>query len=204
MAECYNKKMCDWRVFAHKVGDTKEYEVRNVLPTYILVHVCDVQTRSKFSKHATSRVVAALLRAKYAKAYCGPRARDLQDSLLREHNLRVTYWKGWKAKELALATAQGIEESSYALLPVYLHVLQLANLGTIYHLETEVDDVGDDRFKYVFLALGASVKGLPHVRRVVVVDETHLFGKYRGCLLTASCQDANFPNILCSLCSGGQ
>jgi len=78
------------------------------------------------------------------------------------------------------------------LLPVYLHVLQLANPGTIYHLETEIDDIGDERFKYVFLALGDSVKGLKYLWRVVVVDGTHLFGKFLGCLLTASCQDANF------------
>jgi len=77
-------------------------------------------------------------------------------------------------------------------LHVYLHVLQLANPGTIYHLETELDDKGDERFKYVFLSLGASFKGLKYLRRVVVVDGTHLFGKFLGCLLTASCQDANF------------
>jgi len=157
-----------------------------------LEHVCKVQTRSRFSKHATSKVVAALLRAKYAKAFCGPRARDFPDSLLREHNVRMTYWKCWKAKELAVETAQGTDESSFSLLPVYLHVLQLANPGTVYHLETELDDIGDDRFKYVFLSLGASVKRLKYIRRVVVVDGTHLFGKYLGCLLTASCQDANF------------
>lgn len=188
VAECYDKKACDWRVYAHQVGETEEYEVRKGQ----FNHICNVQTRSKFSKHATSRVVAALLRSKYAKAYCGPRARDLPESVLAEHNIRITYWKGWKAKELAVATAQGTDESSYALLPVYLHVLQLANPATIYHLETELDDIGEERFKYVFLSIGSSVKGLPYVRRVVVVDGTHLFGKYRGCLLTASCQDANF------------
>jgi len=188
VAECYDKKCCDWRVRAHQVGDSEEYEVRKAK----LDHMCKVETRSRFGKHATSKVVAALLRAKYAKAFCGPRARDLLESLLREHNARTTNWKCWRAKELAVETTQGTDESSFSLLPVYLHVLQLANPGTIYHLKTEIDDVGDERFKYVFLAFGASVKGLKFLRRVVVVDGTHLFGKFLGCLLTASCQDANF------------
>ncbi|CAD5333074.1 unnamed protein product [Arabidopsis thaliana] len=114
VAECYDKKNCDWRVRAHQVGgDSEEYEVRLAK----LEHVCKVQTRSRFSKHATSKVVAALLRAKYAKAFCGPRARDLPDSILRDHNVRMTYWKCWKAKELAVETAQGTDESSFSLLP---------------------------------------------------------------------------------------
>ncbi|CAD5324598.1 unnamed protein product [Arabidopsis thaliana] len=94
-----------------------------------------------FSKHATSKVVAALLRANYANAYCGPRARDLLECILTEHNVRVSYWKAWKVKELAVVTAQGIDESSYALLPVYLHVLKLANPGTVYKLETSIPEV---------------------------------------------------------------
>ena len=86
VAECYDKKCCDWRVRAHQVVDNEEYEVRKAK----LDHMCKVETRSRFGKHATSKVVAALLRAKYVKAFCGPRARDLPDSLLREHNVRTT------------------------------------------------------------------------------------------------------------------
>ncbi|CAA7040454.1 unnamed protein product [Microthlaspi erraticum] len=42
------------------------------------------------------------------------------------------------------------------------------------------------------MALKACVEGWKHLRKILVVDETHLFGKYRGCLLTTSGQDANF------------
>ncbi|XP_013679832.1 uncharacterized protein LOC106384413 [Brassica napus] len=48
------------------------------------------------------------------------------------------------------------------------------------------------RFKYLFLAFGASAKGYGCMRKVVVVDGTHLKGKDNGCLLTASAQDANY------------
>ena len=41
-------------------------------------------------------------------------------------------------------------------------------------------------------AFAASVKGYAYMRKVVVVDGTHLKGKYMGCLLTASAQDANY------------
>lgn len=181
-------KKCDWRIYAHQIGDSKEYEVRKAN----LKHVCSKDTRKHFSKHATSKVIAALLKTKYKKFGDGLRARDLVDTMRDEHNVRVAYWKCWKVKELAIVSVQGTEESSYKLLHVYLHMLQLANPGTIYHLKMEKDENGDERFKYVFLLLGALIMGLPHLRRVVVIDRTHLYEKYKGCLLTASCQDVNF------------
>lgn len=45
---------------------------------------------------------------------------------------------------------------SYALLPAYLALLQPANTGTLYHLEHEEDPNGGRRFKYYFVAYGAS------------------------------------------------
>ncbi|XP_010424043.1 PREDICTED: uncharacterized protein LOC104709074 [Camelina sativa] len=153
VAQCVDK-LCDWRVYAHQIGDTEEYEVRKVK----LEHVCDVETRGQFTKHATSKVTSALLRLKYVNVLAGPRARDLPEVMLGEHNVTTSYWKYWKARELA----------------------------------TEDDEVGEDRFKFAFVALGASIQGLKYIRRVVVIDGTHLHRKYGGCLLTASGQDANF------------
>ncbi|XP_024007770.1 uncharacterized protein LOC112083889 [Eutrema salsugineum] len=42
------------------------------------------------------------------------------------------------------------------------------------------------------MALAACISGWKHLKQVVVVDGTHLTGKYKGCLLTASGQDANY------------
>lgn len=64
-------------------------------------------------------------------------------------------------------------------------MLKLANPRTIADLETE-------RFLYLFLAFGASIEGFKKLRHVLVIDGTHLSGKYNGVLLTASGQDAKF------------
>lgn len=45
---------------------------------------------------------------------------------------------------------------------------------------------------YLFLAFGASIAEFKKLRHVLVIDGTHLGGKYKGVLLTASGQDANF------------
>ncbi|KAL0795370.1 hypothetical protein Bca101_066747 [Brassica carinata] len=98
---------------------------------------------------------------------------------------------GWRAKELAIAFAQGTEETSYKMLPQYFHVLKVANPGTITDIKTELDIEGKSRFKYAFMSMKACIDGWKHLRKVIVVDGTHMFGKYKGCLLTASGQDAN-------------
>lgn len=60
VASCYSKK-CDWRVYAHEIGDSEEYEVRKAH----LDHVCDAETRKHFNKHATSKEITAIIKQKY-------------------------------------------------------------------------------------------------------------------------------------------
>ncbi|XP_024014536.1 uncharacterized protein LOC112088486 [Eutrema salsugineum] len=74
----------------------------------------------------------------------------------------------------------------------YLYLIKLANPGIVTALETENNDDGIVRFKYCFLAFGASIQGFRKVRRVLVLDGTHLTGRYKGVLMTCCGQDANF------------
>lgn len=74
-------------------------------------------------------------------------------------------------------------------------MLKLANSGTIADLETNLDDDGDERFLYIFLAFCASLNGLKKLRHVLVIDGTHLSSKYKGVWLTTSGQDVNFQII---------
>ena len=46
-------------------------------------------------------------------------------------------------------------------------------------------------FKYVFWAFAPSIAGFAHCRPVISIDETYLYGKYKGKLLIAMATDAN-------------
>ncbi|XP_013650877.1 uncharacterized protein LOC106355478 [Brassica napus] len=81
--------------------------------------------------------------------------------------------------------------SIYALAK-YFYVLKYANPGTITDIKTELDKEGKTRFKYAFMSLKACIDGWKHLRKVLVVDGTHMFGKYKGVLLSASGQDADY------------
>ncbi|CAN7030398.1 unnamed protein product [Brassica oleracea var. botrytis] len=109
-----------------------------------------------------------------------------------DHDVHISYWKAWRSREVALDYAKGSCGASYNLLPTYLEKLVMANQGSITQIHTEYADGIGHRFKYMFLALAASIEGYRFMRKIVIVDGTHLRGKYAGCLLTASAKDGNY------------
>lgn len=179
---------CPWRVYCVRLEDTEYFELR----TAMLEHNCPVEVRSQYQRQATTSVIAQIMKAKYAGAGQGPNPIGIQRALMDEYSVNVSYWKAWRARELAVDMAKGSTTGSYGILPAYLHMLSKANVGTVTDLHTEADNDGERRFKYCFVALGASVRGWKFMRKVVIIDGAHLRGKYAGCLLTASAQDGNF------------
>jgi len=122
----------------------------------------------------------------------GRRGVDIPDIVLAELKVSVTYMKAWYAKEAAIIRCRGSDEDSYKLLAVYMHSLQQANPGTRYKLEYTEAVAGSKQFKYLLFAIGACVAGMKYMRRVVLIDGTAIKHKFKGVLLTASMQDANF------------
>lgn len=116
-----------------------------------------------------------------------PRPGEVRELMSTEHRVPITYWKAWKSRESAIGQGSGSSEAAYQCLPSYSE-----NPGSTVALETVPAPDGEQRFKYLFLAFGASIQGFPYMRKVVIIDGTHLKGKYSGRLLTASAQDGNF------------
>lgn len=182
-----NGASCFWRVYAAKLGGSPRFEIKTLRTT----HTCSVEERSGFRRHATSSIIGDMLRNRYVGNGSGPRPRVVQEIMRTDHRVPITYWKAWKSREVAINRGSGNAEESYRALPAYLQHLTAANPGTVVALETTQGAGGAERFKYVFLAFGASVRGWPYMRKVVIIDGTHLKGKFSGCLLTASAQDGN-------------
>ncbi|XP_013639490.1 PREDICTED: uncharacterized protein LOC106344717 [Brassica oleracea var. oleracea] len=169
--------------------DGKElYEVRKV----DLHHSCSVDGRAGYQSQATHAVIGGMMKSKFAGRGGGPKPTEIMQAMRGEHDVPISYGKAWRSREVALDYAKGSAGASYNLLPSYLEKLVAANPGTIAEVHTESTGGIDDRFKYMFLALAASIAGFKYMRRVIVVDGTHLKGKYAGCLLTASAQDGNY------------
>ena len=180
---------CKWRVFAHRVS---EFSDNFEIPTATLTHSCSILARSQYEKQASAKVIAEVLKGKYANGLPGPRAIDIPDIVLAELKVSVTYMKAWYAKEAAIMKSRGSDEKSYKLLAVYMYLLEKGNPGTVYRLEYTGGGLVPKQFKYLFFALGASIAGIKFMRKVVLVDGTAIKTKFKGVLMAASMQDANF------------
>ncbi|XP_019101360.1 PREDICTED: uncharacterized protein LOC109124917 isoform X2 [Camelina sativa] len=160
-------KGCKWRVTAATLRHFPKFEVR----VFISAHTCSVTERSMRARQADHHILGELY--KDFVGGVGP---------------KMDYWKAYRTLRHARKLVRGSPESGYEQLPTYLYMIKRANPGTFTQLD--VDEA--QRFKYCFLAFGASIQGFPFLRKVVVVDGTFLQGKYLGTLLTATAQDGNF------------
>ena len=97
-------------------------------------------------------------------------------------SMTLDYTTSYRALLYAQELVRGSAKDGYERLPSYLEQISLANPGSITGLE--LDSL--NRFKYLFLSFGASIRGFQYQRPVIVVDGTHLSGKYEGVMLIAA------------------
>lgn len=167
---------------------TGNFQVRQAC----LTHTCIVDERQNFHKLATTQVIGEILQSRFVGIKKGPSTAVIRKILLDEFHVNVSYWKAWRARELAMEQAMGTMAGTYSLIPAYLGLLQCSNEGTLCFMEQNDEPEGGTRFIYCFVAYGASVAGYAFMRKVVVVDGTSMKGKYGGCLLSAATHDGNF------------
>ena len=77
-------------------------------------------------------------------------------------------------------------ESSYEILPQYLEALKSSNLGTVTATYFDHMSYRMVQFRRVFWAFGPSIEGFTYYRPILSIDDTHLYEKYKGCLLIAT------------------
>ncbi|XP_010559000.1 PREDICTED: uncharacterized protein LOC104827520 [Tarenaya hassleriana] len=91
-----------------------------------------------------------------------------------------------RGKHSAEKEIRGNHIDHYMRLPGWMYMLRERNPGSIVRLELDNDQKS---FKYLFIALSATIKGWKYMRKVVAVDATFLTSKYKGALVVATAQD---------------
>ncbi|XP_038880342.1 uncharacterized protein LOC120071984 [Benincasa hispida] len=137
---------------------------------------------------AKSRVIGHLIKSKYEQVGQTYLPRDIIEDARGDFGVNISYERVYRAREYRLVFARGSQKGSYIIVKAYDEIFKLANPGVIF--EVEVED--EQYFKYVFIAFGLCIRGfLNCICLVAVVDETHLYEKYKGMLLIATCIDGN-------------
>ncbi|XP_010531656.1 PREDICTED: uncharacterized protein LOC104807910, partial [Tarenaya hassleriana] len=91
-----------------------------------------------------------------------------------------------RGKHSAEKEIRGNHVDHYMRLPGWMYMLRERNPGSIVRLELDNDQKS---FKYLFVALSATIKGWKYMRKVVVVDAIFLTSEYKGALVVATAQD---------------
>ncbi|RYR13910.1 uncharacterized protein LOC107636314 [Arachis ipaensis] len=116
-------------------------------------------------------------------------------------NYIISYRKAWLAKRKSIAKVfSGWEESYQALSLWFLAIVQKMpdsqvqiETRPLYNGSQEVDGVRI--LHQVFWSFNPCIRAFKYCKPLVQVDGTHLYGKYKGCLLVAVAQDGN-KNII--------
>ncbi|RYR69127.1 hypothetical protein Ahy_A03g015659 [Arachis hypogaea] len=112
-------------------------------------------------------------------------------------NYTVNYRKAWLAKQKAVEKIYGCWEVSYEALPIWFEVMCYKEPSVVVYFETMPAYQGDDLvtdirvLHRVFWSYYPYIRAFRHCKPIVQVDGTHLYGKYKGCLLVAVLQDDN-------------
>ncbi|CAD5332924.1 unnamed protein product [Arabidopsis thaliana] len=129
---------CMWRVYATKLEDSDRFKIKCASQH----HTCSVDTRGDFHKQASTAVTGKLMRTKYLGVGRRPRPNELRKMLRDEFSLNVSYWKAWRAREIAMDNAIDSVMGSYALIQPYFMLLLETNPNSLVALDTEKDKKG--------------------------------------------------------------
>ncbi|KAL1193995.1 Protein FAR1-RELATED SEQUENCE 5 [Cardamine amara subsp. amara] len=152
------------------------------------MHTCSRTTSStSYKRKGTPRLVASLLHKDFPSQFHTPDPKSLVSLVIGKFVVPVSYSTAYRGKQLAVSDIRGSPEESFKIVYSYLYMLEKVNHGT----KTSVVLDEGKRFKYLFVALGASIEGFQVMRKVIVVDATFLKTVYDGVLIFASAQDPN-------------
>ncbi|XP_074305715.1 uncharacterized protein LOC141640936 [Silene latifolia] len=111
--------------------------------------------------------------------------------ILDKYGYTISYTKAWNAKQREIEEIFGDWDKSYELLPLLMQGIKESNPGTIVQFyTTPATNPNVQTFKRVFWAFKPCIDGFEHCRPVLSIDGTHLYGKFKGTILTAMSIDA--------------
>ncbi|GJU72391.1 transposase, MuDR, MULE transposase domain protein [Tanacetum coccineum] len=175
---------CNWKIISKKCKGSSKWELGTVNDH----HTCPKIQIGMHHRNATAKLLGHLLEPKFNDNTRIYKEKDIKQDIYTDINIDISYKKAWRAKNVALEYISGCPVASFAQLPYYCHILELANDGTVTHIET--DD--EDHFKIVFIAFGVVIRSFQyHMRPLIIIDASHLKGRYEGTNLLVVGMDGN-------------
>ncbi|KAF7844642.1 serine/threonine-protein phosphatase 7 long form-like protein [Senna tora] len=185
-------KECAWRLRATQKVNTYHWEI-TICPEK---HKCVTMTLSQDHPKLDSDVIASFI-ISMVTLEPDVSVASIIERMNTQFQFEVSYKKAWLAKHKAITRVFGNWESSYSKLPRWMAAIQHFLPGTVVQFcyKPRPRGVPSDPniriFQRVFWAYKPCIDAFPHLKPMVQVDGTFLYGKYTQTLLIASSQDGN-------------
>ncbi|XP_073152294.1 uncharacterized protein [Henckelia pumila] len=113
------------------------------------------------------------------------------ESVKDKYGYQISYTKAWRSLKRAVEIVYGTWESSVQLLPKYMRALCKYNLETIVDWKHIRNNEEIKTLNYCFWAFKSCTNGFRHCQKIISVDDTHLYTKYKHKMFIVVTLDAN-------------
>ncbi|XP_057755800.1 uncharacterized protein LOC130974983 [Arachis stenosperma] len=183
---------CDWLIRVSMISRKYCWVVRRYNGSHTCTRATISQDHSKLDSNTIAEAIKPLVEADPSI-----KVKSVIAEVQSKFNYTVSYRKAWLAKQKAVEKIFGGWEASYEALPIWFQAMCNKEPSAIVHYETMSAYQGDEEvtdirvLHRVFWSYYPCIRAFRHCKPVVQVDGTHLYGKYKGCLLVAVSQDGN-------------
>ncbi|RYR23621.1 hypothetical protein Ahy_B03g068818 [Arachis hypogaea] len=183
---------CDWVIRVSLISRKYCWVIRRYNGSHTCTRATISQDHSKLDSVTIAEAIKPLVEADPSL-----KVKSVIAEVQSKFNYTVSYRKAWLAKQRTVEKIFGGWEASYEALPIWFEAMCHKEPHAVVHFETmpayQGDDlVGDIRVLHrVFWSYYPCIRAFRHCKPIVQVDGTHLYGKYKGCLLVAVSQDGN-------------
>ncbi|RYR13239.1 hypothetical protein Ahy_B04g070342 isoform H [Arachis hypogaea] len=149
-----------------EVANALANEVPFEEPSFMRVLDLEAMHVPEFPEYMTAEAIKPLVEADPSL-----KVKSVIAEVESKFNYTVSYRKAWLAKQKAVEKIFGGWDASYEALPIWFEAMCHKEPSAVVHFET--------------------MPTYQDCKPIVQVDGTHLYGKYKGCLLVAVSQDGN-------------
>ncbi|XP_052114264.1 uncharacterized protein LOC107479457 [Arachis duranensis] len=183
---------CDWLIRVSMIQRKYCWKIRR----YNGSHTCTRSSISQDHFKLDSITIAEAIKP-LVEADPSIKVKSVIAEVQSKFNYTISYRKAWLAKQKSVEKIFGGWEASYEALPIWFEAMCAKESSAAVHFETMPCYQGDELvpnirvLHRVFWSYYPCIRAFRYCKPVVQVDGTHLYGKYKGCLLVAVSQDGN-------------
>ncbi|RYR13972.1 hypothetical protein Ahy_B04g070687 isoform O [Arachis hypogaea] len=183
---------CDWLIRVSMISRKYCWVIRRYNGSHTCTRATISQDHSKLDSITIAEVIKPLVEADPSL-----KVKSVIAEVQSKFNYTVSYRKAWLAKQRAVEKIFGGWEASFEALPIWFQAMCHKEPSAVVHFETMPAYQGDEVVRdiqvlhRVFWSYYPCIRAFRHCKPIVQVDGTHLYGKYKGCLLVAVSQDGN-------------